>query len=667
MGGPVGGRRRADVTGRMRARVAARHPETEGGDGMADRTGDDKRSLPLPPPTFLGRPWRRVIEEASSLLDRELVAISGGTVTIGGDDGWRVLRTVIPGVSFEVTYPGRAIGRWNLSLQGPGDDARWRLVRASVGPGADWEHHVLYVGRRLARFLADPGRYEFLIVEGPDGYVQVCTTEHDTAIRYEAAGEMNLARPAAIAPGLFDRLRVLGFDGPDAEAEGNYSRVGPAPVDAHVLAEDMLIVLADAYGLGPEDRVKAIDATTRDAGNGTRRLLPVHLAASSAGARVPTAVDRGEEPPGSGPSEPPDHGPAGARAETGRVGEASGDERPTEAGVARSVGPVGGVAASTGGAGRSGMARGTGMETRPGEMPQPETMSYARIAAEWVPLRAKGWDLLLEFTCAACGASSFHSRPNELPPTAICETCGAVVDVEATGGWFAIVRQVESKATERAEAKRQRDLAAHPVDAVADIEATFGHHRLPLWPIPDRFRPGLRRPDDWLWTTRAIDPMEMYLFRRYPAEATDPSIADYLAISHAGHGVNSYALSYHLVMGPLGLFAQVLWGGVYADDEMARANLERQATLMRELIPLAEDASNEWDGRRRLIVAESAFRGIAICTWVDLEPALGIPGDVDQDEASWSIGDQLGRRDAEDPLAEAIRELGGRPSELGEP
>jgi hypothetical protein len=541
-------------------------------------------------------------------------------------------------------------------------------VRESVGPGADWEQHVARVARRLGRFLADPERYEFVIVDGPDGYVQVCTLGHHTALRYEAAGEVNLARAAAIAPGLSDRLRALGFDGPDVEAEGNYFRVGPAPVDARVLAEDMLIVLAEAYGLRPGDRIKAIDGTTRDAGERTRQLLSVHLTASSAGARVPAAIDRDEESPGS-PEAPGRRvdGPATTRSPSDRVGSVSPDENvASEGNGVPSVDASGEGAAGTGSAAAREGTRGRDMKSRPGEMPQPGTMTYARIAAEWVPLRAKGWDLLLQFTCPACGATSLHSRPNELPPRATCEACGAVVDVEAIGGWFAIVRGVEPGATGQAAAERRRELATQPGDAIADMEAVLGHHRLPLWPVPERFRAALRKPEDWLWTTREIDPMEMYLFRRYPAEAADRSTADYLAISHAGHGVNSYALNYHLVTGPLALFAQVLWGGVYADDDRAREALARQADLMRRLIPLAEAAAAGWDGRRRLIVAESGFRGVAICTWMDLEPAHEIPGDAAHDDALWSMGTQLGRHQVENPLAEAIRELGGKPSDLGD-
>jgi hypothetical protein len=289
---------------------------------------------------------------------------------------------------------------------------------------------------------------------------------------------------------------------------------------------------------------------------------------------------------------------------------------------------------------------------------QPGTMTCAQLAAEWVGLRVKGWDLLLQFTCPECGAASFHTRPNELPPRATCEACGAVVDVEATGGWFGIVRQAESEEARRATAERRRDLAAYPVDAVADMETVFAHHDLPKWPIPAPFRPALCKPDDWLWTTRDIDPMAMYMFSRYTAEATRLGIADYLAISHAGHGVNSYALNYHLVLGPLALFAQVLWGGVYVDDDSARQELAREADLMRRLIPLAEEAARDWDGRRRLLVAESHFRGVAVCYWVDLT-ALGPDERLDPGPA---LHEQRSLSEDEDglvPLEIAIREFGG--------
>jgi hypothetical protein len=40
---------------------------------------------------------------------------------------------------------------------------------------------------------------------------------------------------------------------------------------------------------------------------------------------------------------------------------------------------------------------------------------------------------------------------------------------------------------------------------------------------------------------------------------------DHVAFSHAGHAINSYALNYQLVDGPLAVIAQVGWGGGYSN------------------------------------------------------------------------------------------------------
>ena len=42
--------------------------------------------------------------------------------------------------------------------------------------------------------------------------------------------------------------------------------------------------------------------------------------------------------------------------------------------------------------------------------------------------------------------------------------------------------------------------------------------------------------------------MRMYLFDDYLNEVLTEKTPDYVALSHAGHGVNSYALNYQLVI-----------------------------------------------------------------------------------------------------------------------
>ncbi len=78
-----------------------------------------------------------------------------------------------------------------------------------------------------------------------------------------------------------------------------------------------------------------------------------------------------------------------------------------------------------------------------------------------------------------------------------------------------------------------------------DLVRTFDEAKLELPPIPEQLRPRLRRLGPWVWATRSIEPDGMYMFREYVAELFREPVDDYVAVSHAGHGTNSYGLSYH--------------------------------------------------------------------------------------------------------------------------
>ena len=269
--------------------------------------------------------------------------------------------------------------------------------------------------------------------------------------------------------------------------------------------------------------------------------------------------------------------------------------------------------------------------------------------------------MALQFTCAACGERNTYAEPNVLPRLATCDSCGATTDVEAQGGGFALIVPDISVAQRRS-AEVRRELADHPVDAMEDLARTFAAQRLPVPPIPGTLLPAFRKLDDWLWSTREIDRMDMYLFRRYVVEAAHVGLTDYVAVSHGGHGVNSNSLNYHLVLGPLGLFTQVPLGGAYNDDDRAIAALEAQSSRVREIVSLAEAARPEWDGRRRLIVAESRFRHVSICRWVDLvtpHETVENGGGGSHGAIAPLPGEPTSDRE---PLKTAIRELGGSPA-----
>jgi hypothetical protein len=117
----------------------------------------------------------------------------------------------------------------------------------------------------------------------------------------------------------------------------------------------------------------------------------------------------------------------------------------------------------------------------------------------------------------------------------------------------------------------------------------------------------------------------MYAFGEYPVEAMRLGTPDYVAISHGGHGVNSYFLSYQLILGPLGLFTQIAFGGAYADPQAEIADMRDRFEAIAALIGVTERVMPMWDGRRRLLVLDSPGRGTQACAWVDLDDDLTDP------------------------------------------
>jgi hypothetical protein len=146
-----------------------------------------------------------------------------------------------------------------------------------------------------------------------------------------------------------------------------------------------------------------------------------------------------------------------------------------------------------------------------------------------------------------------------------------------------------------------------------DLVATLLGAQLALPPIPVLFRPDLERRGPWVWSTRPIDPMDMYMFHRYAEEALFSPVDDYVAINHAGHGANSYGLNYHLVYGPLALFTQNSWGGAYTDLVESQARVTATFRLAADLIASSESHRLAGDGRSgvQLVVAFSDFRSVS--------------------------------------------------------
>lgn len=64
-------------------------------------------------------------------------------------------------------------------------------------------------------------------------------------------------------------------------------------------------------------------------------------------------------------------------------------------------------------------------------------------------------------------------------------------------------------------------------------------------------------------------------------------VADHVTISHGGHGINSYALTWRMAYGPLAMVVQDGWGGVYMGSA-ANGRLAELFDRVGQLITIAD-------------------------------------------------------------------------------
>lgn len=106
---------------------------------------------------------------------------------------------------------------------------------------------------------------------------------------------------------------------------------------------------------------------------------------------------------------------------------------------------------------------------------------------------------------------------------------------------------------------------------------------LSLPALPVELAEKIRERATGIHSTREL-PASPYRVEAYVAEllrAANPG--DYALLAIAGHGVQSWAFHYYLVSGPLALFVQLPWGGVYTDAATALPEIERVLAWARPL------------------------------------------------------------------------------------
>jgi hypothetical protein len=138
----------------------------------------------------------------------------------------------------------------------------------------------------------------------------------------------------------------------------------------------------------------------------------------------------------------------------------------------------------------------------------------------------------------------------------------------------------------------------------------------------------------------------MYMVASLVDEVLQEALEDYVAVSHAGHGINSYSINYALVSGPLTLFLQTGWGGGYMDADRSAANVREMFAGADALI----DALNSFpEMPGRLVVVSSDFGGVSSWGWTEgPNPTL-------------DVGEWLTNHQPPSALEEAIRWIDAKP------
>jgi hypothetical protein len=139
--------------------------------------------------------------------------------------------------------------------------------------------------------------------------------------------------------------------------------------------------------------------------------------------------------------------------------------------------------------------------------------------------------------------------------------------------------------------------------------------------VPARFTESFGVIEPWCFGTRKVSGMAMYFFDRYWKEPFVRRTQSYVAFSHAGHGINSYAITYQLVDSPLALFVQEGFGGGYSNKRRDRQSVKAMFGRCAALIAAVDEARLQGlRGPGRLLVVESPMRDL--CGWGWLERPL---------------------------------------------
>ena len=144
-----------------------------------------------------------------------------------------------------------------------------------------------------------------------------------------------------------------------------------------------------------------------------------------------------------------------------------------------------------------------------------------------------------------------------------------------------------------------------PIREIEKARQLFREAGLPLPAIPKRLSARMKERTKWCFSTRELK-VSPYNLQHY-VEEDRCVIGDYAVLCHSGHGVNSYAIQYYLVYGPLRMFLHLGWGGIYMDADAATSRVRDCFSLADEIVPAAASMGKLTAGDRLTIVASDFY------------------------------------------------------------
>ena len=200
---------------------------------------------------------------------------------------------------------------------------------------------------------------------------------------------------------------------------------------------------------------------------------------------------------------------------------------------------------------------------------------------------------------------------NPLTPVEVLEVLRDDDSWEVAAAAIAAIGPADSATQHpRDESRRVWPRACPCTTGLESLHEMFDIYSLELPLLPEHLRNRIAWQGERFWATQPR-PLAMDDYLMNSAQYLHGAVADQVAISNAGHGINSFGLTLRLAVGPLTLLVQCLWGGLLS---RSAESWNLRMDEVNELLALIDTRRGpQHFAERRLHVRFSDFRDN---TWV---------------------------------------------------